>query len=524
MMRGLAGADSGVSAVVALKQDRPMDCEDRTGSQVDSEVIIIGAGLGGLTSAILLGMMGMKTILVERNAQPGGLLRSYTRQGVDCPVGVHYFGPAGEGELLRQLFDVLGVTKPLALNKLGGEGILEKYIFDDCIFELPSTLEGFGAALSRSCPGEQSAIDTIVTSLASMSQGLYLDRRGILAASPFSFGGIDQSMAEFMASAGCSSLLQRILTVHGFWTGLPMDKCPAFLILNTLGVLLRSSWELGCTGQQMADIYAKRVLAAGVELILGDPVEEIRVDEGRARGIRLRSGRTLTCNKLVAGIHPKLVVSMLPTNAVPEPYRRGLMQLKETPGAVCAHVLVPASRVPVCGHNTFRIHETDNVTIDGTFLRVRHSERPGYNLLTLITGSDYHQWSRWHDTLTGKRGEAYLQQKSAIVKRMVGVARDVFGPLGDYSIIDSTSPLSMRDWMASPEGGLYGLMRSVTNDLQYAVMTRLPVRSLYLVGQNAIAPGLLGVSLSVLRCVGDVVGRAHFQKFLAEKLYGNAEC
>ena len=501
-----------------------MDCENRTKSQVDSEAIIIGAGLGGLTSAILLGMMGMKTILVERNAQPGGLLRSYTRQGVDCPVGVHYFGPAGEGELLRQIFDVLGLTEHLALNKLGGEGILEKYIFDDCVFELPSTLEGFGDALSRSCPGEKLAIDTIVASLASMSLGLYLDRRGMLAASPFSFSSIDQSMADFMTSTGCSALLQRILSVHGFWTGLSMEKCPAFLILSTLGVLLRSAWELGCTGQQMADIYANRARTEGAELILGDPVEEICVAERRVQGIRLRSGRTLTCNKLVAGIHPKLVVSMLPPNAVPETYRQGLMQIKETPGAVCAHVLVPASRVPVCGHNTFRIYETDTVKIGGVFMRVRRSERPGYNLLTLIAGSDYQQWSRWRDTCTGRRGEEYLRKKTELAERMVQSASDVFGPLGEYSIIDSTSPLSMRDWMASPEGGLYGLMRSVTNDLQYAVMTRLPVRSLYLVGQNAMAPGLLGVTLSVLRSVGDVVGRGHFQKFLAEKLYGDTLC
>ena len=56
---------------------------------LDTEVVIIGAGLGGLTSAILLAEMGIKTTLIERSPVPGGLLRSYARQGVDCAVGLH---------------------------------------------------------------------------------------------------------------------------------------------------------------------------------------------------------------------------------------------------------------------------------------------------------------------------------------------------------------------------------------------------------------------------------------------------
>ena len=101
---------------------------------------------------------------------------------------------------------------------------------------------------------------------------------------------------------------------------------------------------------------------------------------------------------------------------------------------------------------------------------------------------------------------------------MIETARSVLGPLEDYRILDISTPLTMRDWAASPEGSVYGLLRSVKNDLQYAVLTRFPVRSLYLVGQSAIAPGLLGVTLSVLRGVGEVVGRANLQNFLAGKL------
>lgn len=484
----------------------------------ETDVLIIGSGLGGLTSAILLGQMGIKTTIIERSPLPGGLLRSYGRQGVDCAVGLHYFGPAGEGELLRQVFDILGVTDQLQLRRLGTGGVLERYIFDDRTFDLPQTLPGLEGELRKLFPAEQAAIDAIVFALRSLSEGLRLDDQGRLQGSLFSFAGANQSVKEFLETAGCSKELAEILTVHGFWTGLPMDECPVYLLFSTLGSLLLSAWELGCTGKQMADVFAERAVAAGAELILGDPVEKIIVSDGRACGVRLRSGRSLAGRKILAGIHPKLVLPMLPEDAVPAAYRQGLLKLAETESLVCVHLLVDKERHAVPGHNLFRIHKVDDVNIDGTFLQLRESERPGLNLLTIIRGSHYTDWQEWHHTRTGKRGAEYEEAKMRIALSMIDIAGDVLGPLGEYSILDISTPLTMRDWAASPEGSVYGLMRSVKNDLQFAVLTRMPVRALYLVGQNAIAPGLLGVTLSVLRGVGEVAGRGNFQNFLAARL------
>jgi all-trans-retinol 13,14-reductase len=487
-------------------------------SMVDTDVVIIGSGLGGLTSAVLLGEQGLKATIIERNPFPGGLARSYLRQGVDCAVGLHYFGPAGEGELLRQMFDILGVTDKLKLRRLGTGGILERYIFDDLTFDLPPTFTGFEHALRSACPHESDAIDTIVSAVHSLAHGLRFDTTGRLQSNLFSFVGFNQSMEDFLQASGCSKKLHDILTVHGFWTGLSMDKCPAYLLLYTLGALLLSAWELGCTGTQMVEAYVERARATGADLLLGDPVEHILVRDGRACGVRLESGRTIASRKVIAGIHPKLVLPMLPDGAVPAEYRRGLMNLEETPGAVCVRLLVNQKQHEAPGYNLFRIHKVDGATIDGTFFQLRKSGPAGCNVLTMIRGSDYADWKKWQHTHTGSRGPDYEEAKMRAADSMIQTARSVFGPLEEFRILDISTPLTTRDRVASPEGSMYGLLRSVKNDLQYAVLTRLPVRSLYLVGQSAIAPGLLGVTLSVLRGVGEVAGRANFQHFLAGRL------
>ncbi len=75
------------------------------------DALIIGSGIGGLSTGIILSRLHQRVAVIEKNPLPGGLMRSYARDGVDCPVGVHYFGAFGEGQPLRRMFDYLGVTE-----------------------------------------------------------------------------------------------------------------------------------------------------------------------------------------------------------------------------------------------------------------------------------------------------------------------------------------------------------------------------------------------------------------------------
>ena len=106
---------------------------------MSNDVVIIGAGFGGLSAAIVLGRLGVKVTLVEGESRPGGVLRSYAREGVDCPVGVHYFGSAAPGELLGDFFDLLEIRPALKLRRLGKSGVIDRFVFGDDTYDLPDT-------------------------------------------------------------------------------------------------------------------------------------------------------------------------------------------------------------------------------------------------------------------------------------------------------------------------------------------------------------------------------------------------
>ena len=117
---------------------------DRTASK---NALVIGSGVAGLSTAIILAELGFKTTVIEKNPLPGGLMRGYTRKGFDCAVGVHYLGSLDDGQVLRRLFDFLGVSRGIPVERMGADGIIDRYIFEDFAFNLPDGCNAYvGAA------------------------------------------------------------------------------------------------------------------------------------------------------------------------------------------------------------------------------------------------------------------------------------------------------------------------------------------------------------------------------------------
>ena len=117
-------------------------------SSFPEHVLVIGSGIGGPSTAIILAKLGFDVTVLEKNPQPGGLMRSYMRDGIECAVGVHYLGSLDKGQILRKFFDYLGVTAAIPVTRMGQNGIIDRYIFDSSpqhptTFDLPQGIDAF---------------------------------------------------------------------------------------------------------------------------------------------------------------------------------------------------------------------------------------------------------------------------------------------------------------------------------------------------------------------------------------------
>ena len=483
----------------------------------DRDILIIGSGIGGLSCGIILLKLGYSVTILEKNREPGGMMRSYKRHGIECPVGVHYLGSLGEGQPLRRIFDYLGVSSKLSFEQMGINAPIDKYIFnDDFSFDLPSGIDAYEEALRGKFPQDNAQITEIMTGLkkvASMMHSLSFVFGNNGDSSIFSSFELFNPMGELLSKLNCSKDLVSVLEVPCTWIGLPLIDCPVFYHYNVLSTYLFSSWRLTCSGAEMANVFAGRFEELGGRIILGDEVEKILTDNRAVTGLKLKSGIELKTEKIIAAIHPKTVLNILQEGSAKPAYINRINQIEDTEGMFSVQVALDADAHKELPYNIFKLESNAAGYLSkGAFFQLRKTEKADTSLLTIICTEKYKDWEKWKYTTCGKRGNEYLEKKEKIAQHLINIASQAIGPLKIKKILDTYTPLSIRDWVASPNGSAYGVLRSSGQLLKTASLSRTSVKGLYLAGQSVLAPGILGTALGSIITVKSIVGSEEFNE------------
>jgi phytoene dehydrogenase-like protein len=474
-------------------------------------IVIIGSGVGGLSAGIILSLLNFRVTVVEKNPLPGGLMRSYRRSGIDCPVGVHYIGALGKNELLGKMFHVLGIPVDELFTPMGQEGIIDRYIFDDLIFDLPTSINALEKNLRSTFPEDTAALNIIMKNLREISRRMKDSSFLLNQGDPFQNMDYYESMGELLDNLHVSARLREVLSMPCQLIGVPLIDCPVIFHHMVLASYLFSSWRLKESGSKMAEVFVRRFQELGGSLILNNGVKKISLVEGKVAEVILESGTHLPADAVVAAIHPKILLELLDVDALRPSYRERISGLKETEGIIAVQISVDAAAHPEINHNIYRFHRNENGIIeDGVFYQLRGGNFHGSNLLSIITKSLYGEWSQWENTISGRRGKAYEEKKLSMANSLLQKAKEIFGDLKDAQILDIYTPLTIRDYVNCPEGSCYGVMRSSQQLLKVASLNNIPVPGLCLAGQNALAPGVLGSILGSFNAARQIIGAEKF--------------
>ncbi len=79
------------------------------------DVIIIGAGIGGLVCGCYLAKAGMKVFIAEKHDKPGGYCTSFTRNGYRFDAAIHYLGGCRKGGQIDKILKELSIRDRLEL-------------------------------------------------------------------------------------------------------------------------------------------------------------------------------------------------------------------------------------------------------------------------------------------------------------------------------------------------------------------------------------------------------------------------
>ncbi len=329
------------------------------------KVVVIGSGIGGLTSALLLAHAGCEVTVLERAAAPGGKLAGAEVGGSVLDVGPTVFTMRW---VFEEIFSAIGESLADAIT-LDPLEILARHAWCDGtrmdlhadIHQSADAIAAFagaaeGARFLAFCAHAKRIYDTLEPafirapepSLVRLVRDLLPRRPGDLwAITPF------KSLWNVLGTYFHDPRLQQLFGRYATYCGGSPWQSPATLML-VAHVERSGVWSVRGGMREIARAMTSRLESSGVTLRCNAHVQEIIVSGGRASGVVLASGEILNADAVIANCDVSAIASgLLGSNAASASGIREVSANKRSLSAMTLALNAPTSGFPLRRHNVF---------------------------------------------------------------------------------------------------------------------------------------------------------------------------
>lgn len=497
-------------------------------SRTDYDYIVVGSGITGLTVSRILSRHGARVLLLEKAATLGGSASRFWLRGVPFDIGFHFTGgfmPDGSG-VLDDMLGLLGVRDQIQPIYYSRE-VCHRIVFPSVgvTYEVPCGVVNLWEKLKRDFPNQRDGLDRFFQRFM----------RVVSQTPTLTLAGFDQT-PELLEEDGVSlqqvldelisdPLVQAILDSFCMCYGTPPRDVPFATHCRICSGLHETSAKVEGGGQALVDALVDVLRRASVEIRTGVTIQSCQDVVNRKVGrFVLTDGSEVSAKACVFTIHPRNILELLPREHISKAFRDRVLdfepsvsffavfgKLEGNPTTELQPIVSILPDLDINAMMTCRSPEP----IAGPMAVFRGTEEVAGNQVETCTALEvtFPQWTRrWADSTTRKRPEEYYQYKRAraesIVQRVEANLDDCRGRL---RLMDSSSNLTFRDYLHSPDGAAYGIMQKVG---QFNVMGRMPIHNLYAAGQSALLPGIVGVMTSAFLLCRNLLGPDTFRRFI----------
>ncbi len=278
---------------------------------MDKKVIIIGAGLAGLSAGCYAQMNGLKSQIFEHHTVPGGVAAAWKRQGYLIDGGIHFMMGHKPGTALYQVLKDLGASDPSLYVDMASYG---RFIHQVSGMDLTigSDLDKLATELKKLAPEDSVAIDDLINGVKAfqghdlstfgMSQPPELTSRfnqlkdlwQMRSAMKYFSGRYSQKISDFVKDLKTPWL-------KDFFCSLFLPESPVWFIMMVLALVADKQCGFlarGCLDFVLA--IENHYKALGGEVTYLATVNKILGENDRAIGIRLTDGREYRADYVVS--------------------------------------------------------------------------------------------------------------------------------------------------------------------------------------------------------------------------------
>lgn len=502
------------------------------------DAIVIGSGIGGLTTAALLSDLGWKVCVLEQHYTAGGYTHSYDRNGYEWDVGVHYIGDVGARTRPRLLFDFLSAGK-LKWARMDDE--YDRFYVGDKVFSAIAGKQQFQDNLVARFPAEEKAIKRYMELLEIVSNGITLH----------SIARILKPWQRILVwpylKWKTPSLLYRntyevlreltqdddlIAVLCGQWgdMGLP-PKRSAFMVHAMIArhYMYGGYYPIGGSWNIAQSIIPK-IQKSGGEVFTYARVKRILLANKKVVGVEMADGHRIDCTCVIssAGVD-NTFTDLLPAGPVSQAgYYDLLGRVKPSMAHLGVYIgLKQTAEELGLPKTNFWIYPGNDfdAAVDGfldepdapfpvvyiSFPSAKDPDytnrHPGTATIEIVAPAPFEWFEKWKGTTWGKRGDDYEAFKAGLGERLMEHLYTKLPQLrGKVDYFEVSTPLSTDHFCAYKHGELYGLDHDAKRLKQTWLGPRTRFKGLWLTGQDVLTCGVTGAMMAGVMTATAIVG------------------
>jgi phytoene desaturase len=267
----------------------------------EKSLVIIGAGLAGLSTGCYAQVNGYQSHIFEHHAVPGGVAAAWQRKDYLIDGGIHFIMGHKPGTTLHQLYCELGIAPATRFVDMTTYGRFTDEASGRRV-DVTKDLDRLADDLKALSPADARGIDELIAGARAM-QGLDMSAVG-MSKPPELASRLDQAkelwsmrrLFRYFTGKYAKSVADYVQSIHDPWLrecikNLFLPEVPVWFILMVLALLADRQLgflEGGCANFVRA--IEKRYKDLGGQITYKAIVEEVLVEQGQAVGVRLANG------------------------------------------------------------------------------------------------------------------------------------------------------------------------------------------------------------------------------------------
>lgn len=499
----------------------------------NNDVIVIGSGMGGMTTAAALSRMGRKVLLLEQAQNIGGLTHTFSREGFTWDVGLHYCGSFRPDQSAGAVLEWLSGGS-VEFRSVGT--VYDTLHFPDG-FELAvgRPAEAFKMELEDRFPDHSAEIDAYFDALESGDDALRAAGAERSMPDPFRSAHrwwnrrkiqrwCGRTTAEVIADCVSDPKLAAVLSAQwGTYGGVPNEASFGVHAAVMSHYLDGAGYPVG-GASAIARGLVPVVKSAGGRACASTPVSEILVEDGVAVGVRTSSGEEHRAPVIVSAIGAgETIKRLLPASVCEQDWAQEIASFNPS---VCHFEIYFGFKGDITRHGGTRSNHWFNESWDpndtlwsdlngpvpggfASFPSLKdelHDPGPsGRHTGQFMVLADWSTVAEFAEGGAKQRPDAWAALKQSVETRMLDYYATKFPALADLIVYQELgTPLATAAFTAHEKGAFYGLETTPRRALSDALSPRTPVPGLFLSGQDAMLPGIAGSLWGGMLCAAAI--------------------